>query len=136
MNEKKTSILSGFGIYIILIAALVGLWFWMTGNTSSSSYTKAQLVEDIEDESILSITITQNREVPTGSLRVAFKNGVKQTLYTSDVNEMQTLLDELGFTSYTCKNVPEENWLLELLPYLLMFGAFFILFIIMLMVQK
>ena len=131
MNEKKTSILSGFGIYIILIAALVGLWFWMTGNTSSSSYTKAQLVEDIEDESILSITITQNREVPTGSLRVAFKNGVKQTLYTSDVNEMQTLLDELGFTSYTCKNVPEENWLLELLPYLLMFGAFFILFIIM-----
>lgn len=131
MNEKKTSILSGFGIYIILIAALVGLWFWMTGNTSSSSYTKAQLVEDIEDESILSITIIQNREVPTGSLRVAFKNGVKQTLYTSDVNEMQTLLDELGFTSYTCKNVPEENWLLELLPYLLMFGAFFILFIIM-----
>ena len=131
MNEKKTSILSGFGIYIILIAALVGLWFWMTGNTSSSSYTKAQLVEDIEDESILSITITQNREVPTGSLRVAFKNGVKQTLYTSDVNEMQTLLDELGFTSYTCKNVPEENWLLALLPYLFMFGAFFILFIIM-----
>ena len=131
MKDKKTSILSGFGIYMILIAVMIGLWFWLTGNSSSSSYTKAQLEQDVEQDLISTITIVQNREVPTGSLHVTFKNGVKQVLYTSDVNEMQVVLDELGYTAYVCKDVPEESWLLELLPYLLMFGAFFILFVIM-----
>ena len=133
MNTKKTSNnFRGFGIYFLLILAVVCIWAWLNGQTTTSSYTRQQLQKDLaEAGKVTYIEIIQNREIPTGNLQVRFDTGETKVLYTSDVNETQQLLDDAGFTSYVVSDVPEESWIMTLLPYLLIFGAFFILFMIM-----
>ena len=131
MNTKKNSTFRGFGIYIMLILAVVLIWYMMGHNSSTASYTKSQFEKALSEGQIASVTVIQNREVPTGSLQVVYTTGQKYMLYTSDVNECQAIMDEYGFTQYNCEDVPEESWMMTLLPYLLIFGAFFILFVIM-----
>jgi cell division protease FtsH len=131
LNTKKNSTFRGFGIYILLILAVILIWYMMGHNSSTNTYTKDQFEKALADGSVSSVNVVQNREIPTGSLQVAYTNGQSYILYVSDVNEIQTLMDSYAFTQYTCEDVPAESWMMTLLPYLLIFGAFFILFVIM-----
>ena len=132
MNTKKRNNgFPGFSTYIMFILLVVLLWYTMTGNNSAGSWTKAEFEAALVNENVVSVVVNQNREIPTGSVQVLLKDESKKTLYTSDVNEIQELMDSYEFTGYVCKDVPQENWLMTLLPYLLIFGAFFILFMIM-----
>ena len=49
----------------------------------------------------------------------------------SDVNEIVSYLQDQGITDYTMENVPAESWIMTLLPYLIIFAAMFIFFMIM-----
>ena len=49
----------------------------------------------------------------------------------SDVNEIVSYLQDQDITYYTMENVPAESWIMTLLPYLIIFGAMFIFFMIM-----
>lgn len=131
MNTKNRSGFRGFGIYVILILFVVLIWYWLSGNTTTSSYTKAKFEKDMQNGQVVSVQVIQNREIPTGSLRIEFKDGTQKALYTSNVNDMQRLMDENDFHAYTTADVPAESWIMTLLPYLLIFGAIFILFIIL-----
>ncbi len=115
----------------MLILVVVLIWYALSGNTSTSSYTKSDFQKALEKDDVTYVRVIQNREIPTGSLRVKLKDGSQEYLYTSDVNEMQTLMDDEKFDNYTVDDVPAESWIMTLLPYLLIFGAFFILFVIM-----
>ncbi len=115
----------------MLILAVILIWYMMGHNSSTASYTKSQFESALADGQVSTVNVVQNREIPTGSLQIVYTNGQKYILYTSDVNECQTLMDKYGFTEYTCQDVPAESWIMTLLPYLLIFGAFFILFVIM-----
>ena len=77
------------------------------------------------------VKISQNAEVPTGKLTVLMKDGTTRIMYVSDVNEAQQWMDDNGFRNYYCVNVPQKTWLDEILPLLIVFGAFFILFMSM-----
>lgn len=131
MNKKKSGSFRGYGIYFALILLVVLIWYWLSGNTTTNSYTKDQFMDALEDGKVETVTVIQNREIPTGSLKIEYENGTKQILYTSNVNEMQELMDDNDFSNYTCADVPAESWIMTLLPYLLIFGAIFILFVIM-----
>uniref|UniRef100_UPI004056AD92 ATP-dependent zinc metalloprotease FtsH n=1 Tax=Agathobacter sp. TaxID=2021311 RepID=UPI004056AD92 len=132
MNTKKrNSGFQGFGTYILFILLIVLLWYGMSGNNGAGTCTKAEFEAALASGNVVNVVVNQNREIPTGSVQILLKDESKKTLYTSDVNEIQKLMDDYGFTSYTCKDVPQESWLMTLLPYLLIFGAFFILFVIM-----
>jgi cell division protease FtsH len=131
LNTKKNSTFRGFGIYILLILAVILIWYVMGHNSTSNTYTRNQFEKALEEGSVASVTIVQNREIPTGSLRITYTNGQNYTLYVSDVNECQTLMDSYNFTQYSCEDVPAESWVMTLLPYLLIFGALFILFVIL-----
>jgi cell division protease FtsH len=123
--------LRGFGIYILLILLVIIIWYSLSGNTTTSSYTKADFEDALDSKQVVSVRVIQNSEVPTGSLRIRMKDDSLEYLYTSDVNQMQDLMEDYKFTEYTLADVPEESWIMTLLPYLLIFGAIFILFIIM-----
>ena len=131
MNTKNKSGFRGFGFYAMLILIVVLIWYALSGNTTTSSYTKNDFVKALQKNDVTYVRVVQNREVPTGSLRIKLKDGSQQYLYASDVNEMQTLMDDKDFDNYTLEDVPAESWIMTLLPYLLIFGAFFILFVIM-----
>ena len=131
MNTNNKSGFRGFGIYAMLIVVVVIIWYALSGNTTTSAYTKADFALALERGSVTEVKVVQNREIPTGSLRIKLSNGSQVSLYTSDVNEMQKLMEENEFESYTLADVPTESWIMTLLPYLLIFGAIFILFIIL-----
>ena len=40
MNTKKNSNLRGMGVYVVLVLAVVFIWFFLSQNTASNSYTK------------------------------------------------------------------------------------------------
>ncbi len=118
------------GVYVVLVLAVIFIWYFLSQNTASNSYTKTDFEKALKDGDVVSVEVVQNREIPTGSLNVALKGDEREVLYVSDVNDIQELMDEYDFTSYTCDDVPAENWIMTLLPYLLVFGAIFILFMI------
>jgi cell division protease FtsH len=131
LNTKKNSTFRGFSIYILLILAVILIWYVMGHNSTTNTYTRNQFEKALEEGSVASVTVVQNREIPTGSLQITYTNGQNYTLYVSDVNECQTIMDSYGFTQYSCEDVPAESWVMTLLPYLLIFGALFILFVIL-----
>ena len=118
------------GVYVVLVLAVVFIWYFLSQNTASNSYTKTDFEKALKDGDVINVEVVQNREIPTGSLTVSLKGDKREVLYVSDVNSIQDLMDEYDFTSYTCDDVPAENWIMTLLPYLLVFGAVFILFMI------
>ena len=131
MNSKRSSY-RGFGIYLLLILAIIGIWYWMDGNTSTNSYTRAQFETAVADGNVAQLKIVPNRgEVPTGNVYITFKDSSTQVLAVNDVNDIEDYLRDQQFTSYTVENPPEQSWIVTILPYLLIFAAMFIFFMIM-----
>jgi len=115
----------------MLILLVIILWYTFTNNSTTSDFTQNNLWKAIREEKVVSIRVEQNREVPTGYLNIKLKDGSTERMYTSDVNEIQKELKEKDFTQFVVDDVPSESWIMTLLPYLLIFGAIFILFMIM-----
>lgn len=131
MNTKNRPRFGGFGVYAMLILLVIILWYTFTNNSTTSDFTQNNLWKAISEEKVVSIRVEQNREVPTGYLNIKLKDGSTERMYTSDVNEIQKELKEKDFTQFVVDDVPSESWIMTLLPYLLIFGAIFILFMIM-----
>ena len=131
MNSKRSSY-RGFGVYLLLILAIIGIWYWMDGNTSTNSYTRAQFETAVADGNVAQLKIVPNRgEVPTGNVYITFKDSSTQVLAVNDVNDIEDYLRDQQFTSYTVENPPEQSWIVTILPYLIIFAAMFIFFMIM-----
>ena len=135
---KKQS--RGFLVYIALIVGVVLLWFFLgRGNPFEESYTRKAFEQDLQNNKIVKIEIDQGRDVPTGVLYVQLKTINKEgkaaietkELNVSDVNKMQEDLKGLGFEDYVLNAVPLESFWKSVLPLLLVFGALFILYIIL-----
>ncbi len=131
MNSKRSSY-RGFGIYLLLILAVIGIWYWMDGSTTTNGYTRAEFETALEGGQVARLTIVPNRgEVPTGNLYITFSDSSSKVLAVNDVTEIENYLRDQGFAAYTVENPPQESWILTLLPYLIIFAALFIFFIIM-----
>ena len=130
MNNKKGG-MRGIGAYVIIVIAIVCIWYWLSEGSTSNSYTQQQFEKDLSADKIENVKVIQNREVPTGSLEVSYKDGSSSVLYVTDVNDIENTMTDAGYTDYTVADVPAENWIMTLLPYLLVFGAVFILFVFM-----
>ena len=130
MNSRNNSY-RGFGFYLMLILIVVGVWYFLDGNTTTNSYTRAAFERDIQSGDVAAIDIVQNREIPTGSVNLTFSDSTQKVLIVSDVNEIVSYLQDQGITDYTMENVPAESWIMTLLPYLIIFAAMFIFFMIM-----
>ena len=129
---SKRSSNRGFGVYLLLILAVIGIWYWMDGNTSTNSYTRAQFETAVADGNVAQLKIVPNRgEVPTGNVYITFKDSSTQVLAVNDVNDIEDYLRDQQFTSYTVENPPEQSWIVTILPYLIIFAAMFIFFMIM-----
>ena len=128
---NKRSNLRGFGVYLILILAVIAIWYWLDGTSVTNGYTRQQFEEALESGTVAQIHVVQNREIPTGSVQLTFNDGSSKVLLVSDVAEIENYMREQGIKNYTVQDPPEESWLLTLLPYLIIFAAMFIFFMIM-----
>ncbi|MCI9525891.1 MAG: ATP-dependent zinc metalloprotease FtsH [Lachnospiraceae bacterium] len=135
MNNQKRY--RAFAVYIVVIAILALLWV-LRDNSSNfnqgSVYTYGQFEQDLENGKVLSVVITQNREVPSGEASVLVKGGAKNathSLHVSDVNALQETMKSYDFKEFVVQEMPEENWLISILPTLILFGVLFVFYIMM-----
>ena len=122
----------GIGFYIGLVLIVILVWY-LLGNSqdTAGAYTYAEFEKALDKDEVVAVTIQQNREIPTGVLRITLKNEQSVKLNVSDVNDAQQLMEKYDFDSYVMRNVPTENWLTSLLPLLVVFAAMIILFMMM-----
>ena len=130
MNNKRSGF-RGFGVYLILVLAVIAIWYWLDGNNVTNTYTRQQFETALAEGKVTQVNVVPNREVPTGSVNITFSDSSTQVMLVSDVAEIEQYMREAGFKTYTVQNPPEESWLLTLLPYLIIFAAMFIFFMIM-----
>ena len=65
MNTQRRN--RAFGLYLVVIVALALLWILRdnsSGLGQNSIYTYAQFEQDLKKENVVSVVISQNREVP------------------------------------------------------------------------
>ena len=117
----------GLNLYFVIILILLLVTVWVsTIQEKGDSYTRGELVKQLEAGDVVNVEIHPNAQVPTGSLDVYLKGGYVKTLYVSDVVEIQSLLAGYNIDPVV-EDVPQENWFLsDMLPILLIiiFGVF------------
>ena len=131
MNSKKSSSFRGIGFYLLLILIVMGVWYFLDGNSTTGSYTREAFEKDIESGKVTSVDVVQNREVPTGSVVVKLSDNSQKVLVVSDVNGIIDYLENQDVRDYTVENVPAENWLITLIPYVMMIGVMIFFFFMM-----
>ena len=100
----------GLNIYFVIILLLLLVTVWVsTIQEKDESYTKGEFITQLEEGEVVGVEIHPNTQVPTGSVRVALKNGYTKTLYVSDVVEIQEILEEYNIDPVV-EDVPQENW--------------------------
>ncbi|MDO4555934.1 MAG: ATP-dependent zinc metalloprotease FtsH [Lachnospiraceae bacterium] len=123
---------SGFGFYFLIMIAVCAL-LYMTQRmqmTNTVSYSESEFVSDLEMNQVADVTISQNEEVPTGSVQVTLESGGTREFYTTDVNKVLTAIEEKApDLSPTVLDVTKPSWILSVLPYVVM--AFLVVFLMM-----
>ncbi len=129
----KKSRSSGMFIYVLFVAVVLFILYTSMGK-STTTYTMDKFQKAIAKGQVSAVSITQNKEVPTGTVDIKLQDGNSAVLYVSDVNDIQDYLSKQGVV-YSLSDVPHDSWISDLLPMLIVLGAVFILFMIMMNAQ-
>ena len=117
MNSSKGKS-GGFGMYMIIILAIVLIYVAMTSmSNNTGSYNYNAFEQDLKTGTVESVVVQQNAEVPTGVILVK-KTGVQETqkFFASDINDVQDLMKQYQ-VAYTVKDVVRQSiWLTTILP--------------------
>ena len=108
----------GFGSIFFMIIIIGIIWAVIAQMSQrTSTYKYKDFVSDLKDDKVTSVIISQNAEVPTGTLTITFSDGSKDSLNVSDVVSVQELLDNKG-VEYTLKDVKRDSiWMTTILPF-------------------
>ena len=122
----------GILVYIVLMLGV----FWLFGRFSENQqadtvYSYTQFVEAVEEGEVKTAKISQNKEVPTGTVVFTLENGEQKKTTLSDVNRAAEHMTNFG-VNVSYGDVEEENYLLTIgLPFLLSLVVVFFLFSMM-----
>ena len=122
----------GFNLYFLIMLGVLLVMIWYTSvGSSNNDYTKGAFMKDLQAGNVTRVMIQPNVETPTGVVSVEKKGGDVSVLYVTDVEEIQTLLNEYGIDPLV-KDIPRENWFLTyVLPLLSVVAVGLLLFFIM-----
>ena len=93
---------------------------------SSSSYGYSDFITDIEAQNISKVEISQNSEVPTGTVKVTFNDSSRSSerFNVPDVNDITSLVIAQGEAKLVVNDVVRESiFLTTILPFLLIAAA-------------
>jgi len=119
----------GLGIYIIIILIIIfAIYTVSNSNKVTDDYVYSDLIKDVKDGDVDYLTIVQNQETPTGRVVIDFKDGTTKKLYVSDVNKLQTDIEDLDFVDYHLGDIEGDSIFLTILPYIIIIVVVFFLF--------
>jgi cell division protease FtsH len=128
---------SGLGFYLLILIAVCAVFYllqyFQTANTDG--YTETSFVKDLEQGNVTDVVISQNEQVPTGTVSVVLESGDTKQFYTPDVKDVISLIKEKNADiTPQIQDVQKPSWLSTILPYLIM--TFMIIFVMMLMMNQ
>ena len=131
LNNKGKGF-GGFYTLMILMMAFFVLWFMKEANVYRNTYTFEEFRSAIQQDKVESVWIEQNKAVPTGSVEITLKeNDENRYLNVSDVNEVQAMLQEEGFSEVYLQAIPEESWFLNVMVPTIVIAAVLVFSIMM-----
>ena len=115
-TKKKRS--GGFGSIFFMIIIIGIVWAVIAQMSQrTSNYKYKDFESDLKSGRITDVVISQNAEVPTGTLTITFTDGSRDTLNVSDVVSVQQKLDDKNIT-YTVRDVKRDSvWMTTILPF-------------------
>ena len=115
-TKKKRS--GGFGSIFFMIIIIGIVWAVIAQMSQrTSNYKYKDFESDLKSGRITDVVISQNAEVPTGTLTITFTDGSRDTLNVSDVVSVQEKLDDKNIT-YTVRDVKRDSvWMTTILPF-------------------
>jgi cell division protease FtsH len=121
--------------YLIMIVAIIAVYMYGARNSQTTdTYSYKEMTEDLEAENISAVTITQNSEVPTGTVTVTLKTGKTGAFYATDVNDVYNLVKDVSGISLKVEDVPHTStFMTSILPIILL-G--FVLFMLMMAMMR
>ena len=126
MNRQR-----GWGTYLVLIIVLIVLFMYLPSvMNQSESVSNTAYEEMLENGEIVSATIEQNQETPTGSIQFQTEDGATGRVNVSDVVEAENELKAQGVT-ITVNSVSRDNLFFSLILPVLLVGLVVIIFMSM-----
>ena len=132
MNDKKYKGISGTTVIVFIAVIFFVLWMTSRVQMHGQEMTFTQFVQEVQDDNVADVVISQNKAVPTGVVTFTLEDSqAAGRVNISDVNEIQKLLDK-NEVEYRLGAVPQDSVLsTTVLPVVLMLVGF--MFITMLM---
>ncbi len=135
--DNKRSGMPRISIIIMLILVAGMLYYSISGMMQTSHYKYSDFQKDLSQGKVKSVTINQNKEIPTGQIIIKLKDNSKEEVYVTDVNKV---IDDLNAYNKkatkdinpTIKDVDRDSvFLTTILP--MVFMAIIVLVVIMMM---
>jgi cell division protease FtsH len=121
-----------FGVVILLLIFVAFLEFSKDRlGSSNGAYTEGRLVQDLQENQVVSAVVMPNSETPTGAVRVTLKDGTEEILYATDVTRIEDLLRQYDIDPEV-RDIPGDNWLINwFLPILVIMILCVVIFVSM-----
>ena len=121
MEKKRNSYSFVFLLIVILMAAAIWISFSVK---RTSQYTQEDFFRAVEDGRVMTVTIQQNKEVPTGTIVVTTTDRAGHSFNVTDVKKIEEYVRDKDI-SLRIEDVPEDNWfLMYVLPSLIVLVIF------------
>ncbi len=132
MNNKKYRGVSGATIMTFVLIVVLAFWLMNRMQLHQQEMTYTQFEQEVKDENVTKVVISQNKAVPTGSVTVSLKGEeATRTVYVSDVKDVQELLDKYD-VDYRMTDVPQDSVMTTVLfPLLITFAGVALIFFLM-----
>ncbi len=116
-----------FGLYaIILLIVVLILWMAQLLAGDDSSYRYKDYMKDLEAGNVKAVTINQNQQVPTGSIKVTLKDGNTKKFYALDVYKIWKTTLDYDIDPYITNVRTPNVFLTNVLPYIVIVIILFI----------
>ena len=131
-NNKNYRSVNGSTILMFILVVIAALWMASRMQVHRQEVAYTDFVSEVEAENVKDVYIDQNSAVPTGTVSFMRKDdSVTKTVNVSDVEKVESLLDEHGI-AYGMSAIPEDSMLTTvLLPLMITLAAVFLLFFLM-----
>ncbi|MCR5430827.1 MAG: ATP-dependent zinc metalloprotease FtsH [Eubacterium sp.] len=135
--ENKRSGMPRITIIIIFLLIAGMVYYSISGMMNSSHYKYNDFLKDLKEGDVKSVTINQNKEIPTGQIVIKLKDNTKEEVYVTDVNKVIKDLDDYNTKAAkdihpTIKDVDRDSvFLTTILP--MVFMGIIVLVVIMMM---
>lgn len=136
MDTRKNKGISGAGLLVLVVFLFAVLWFTNMFENQSDRLTWSEFQTLVTGDNVDSISVIQNKNVPTGHVEIKLKKEDKdgkqvRYLYVSDINEVQDYLKE-NKLDYDMADVPQDTlFSTTILPVLLTLAGVMFIFMML-----